>query len=142
MSLKKLHEFYCVLKEQDDINLKKLSMIYNQIVDRENQYKISQKSLEQTNENLIKYVKVRSVLGRMVVRRVNLCQLLYKKLAVSDEHIHQREQNIQIISKCIKSLITQIRQIRDQNKKFIEKKDQIHLEVNLVNRKILSIEIF
>ena len=136
MSLKKIHEFYCVLKEQDDINLKKLSMISNQIVNQENHYKIAQKSLEETNEDLIKYVKVRSVLGRMVVRRVNLCQLLYKKLAIFDEHIHQHEQNIQIISKCIKSLITQIRQIRDQNKKFLEKKDQIHFEVNLLNRKI------
>jgi len=129
-SLNKLREFHSVLKEQDEISLKKLSTIYNQLINLENQYKISLKSLQQTNEDLTKYSTVRSVLGRMIVRRVNLCQLLYKKLARFDEHIHQREQSIQIISKCINSLKTQIRQIREQNKKFIEKKDKIQLEVN------------
>ncbi len=100
------------------------------MINLENQYKVSVKSLQQTNEDLTKYSTVRSVLGRMIVRRVNLCQLLYKKLARFDEHIHQRDQSIQIISKCINSLKTQIRQIREQNKKFIERKDKIQLEVN------------
>jgi hypothetical protein len=130
MSLKKFHEFHSVLKEQDEMNLKKLSIIYNQIVNHENQYKLSQRFLQQTNENLMKYLQVRSILGRMVVRRVNLCQLLYQRLAWFDKHIHQREQTNQIIMKCINSLITQIRQIREQNKKSLERKDQIQLEVN------------
>jgi len=66
----------------------------------------------------------------MVVRRVNLCQLLYKKLSKFDEYIYQREENIQIISKCINSLKIQIHQIRNQNKKFLEKNDKFQLEVN------------
>ncbi|CAF3537360.1 unnamed protein product [Rotaria sordida] len=128
-SLNKLREFHSVLKEQDEINLKKLSNIYIQFINHQNEYKIAEKSLQQINEDLIKYLKVRSILGRMVVRRINLCQLLYKKLARFDEYIHQREQNIQIISKCINSLKTQIRQTRDQNRKFIERKDKFQLEV-------------
>jgi hypothetical protein len=110
--------------------LKKFSIISIQFVNLENQYKTSQKFLKQINEDLIKYSNVRSILGRMVVRRVNLCQLLYKKLAKFDEYIHQREENIQMISKCINSLKIQIRQIRNQNKKFLEKKDKLQLEVN------------
>jgi len=129
-SLNKLREFYSVLKEQDEISLKKLSTIYIQFVNLQNQYKTSQKSLQQTNEYLIKYSNVRSILGRMVVRRVNLCQLLYKKLSRVDEYIHQREENIQRISKCINSLKIQIHQIRNQNKKFLERKDKIQLQVN------------
>ncbi|CAF2745505.1 unnamed protein product [Rotaria sp. Silwood2] len=130
-SLNKLREFHSVLKEQDEINLKKLSNIYIQFVSHQNEYNISEKSLKQTNEVLIKYTKVRSILGRMVVRRINLCQLLYKKLARFDEYIHQREQNIQIISKCIKSLRIQIRQNRDQNRKFIERKDKFQLQAHI-----------
>ncbi|CAF3361258.1 unnamed protein product [Rotaria sp. Silwood1] len=128
-SLNKLREFHSVLKEQDEIHLKKLSNIYIQFVNHQNEYKISEKSLKQTNEDLIKYVKVRSILGRMVVRRINLCQLLYKKLARFDEYIHQREQNIHIISKCINSLKIQIRQNRDQIRKFIKTKDKFQLQV-------------
>jgi len=119
-----------ILKEQDENNLKKFSIISIQFINLENQYKTSQKFLKQINEDLIKYSNVRSILGRMVVRRVNLCQLLYKKLAKFDEYIHQREENIQMISKCINSLKIQIHQIRNQNKKFLEKKDKLQLEVN------------
>lgn len=66
----------------------------------------------------------------MVVRRVNLCQLLYKKLSKFDEYIHQRDKNIQMICKCINSLKNQIHQIRNQNKKSLEKNDKYQLEVN------------
>ncbi len=143
-SLNKLREFQSVLKEQDEISLKKLSTIYIQFVNLQNQYKTSQKSLQQTNEYLIKYSNVRSILGRMIVRRVNLCQLLYKKLSKVDEYIHQREENIQRISKCINSLKIQIHQIRNQNKKFLERKDKIQLEVNhlSIQKKTKDILIF
>ncbi|CAM4884408.1 unnamed protein product [Rotaria socialis] len=128
-SLNKLYEFHSALEQKDEINLRKLSNVHNQYVSLQNQYEVSQKHLKKANEDSIKYLKVRSILGRMVVRRINLCQLLYKKLARFDEHIHQRENNIQIISKCIHSLKIHIRQNREQNRKLIEKKDKFQLEV-------------
>jgi uncharacterized protein (DUF342 family) len=68
----------------------------------------------------------------MVIRRVNLCQLLYKKLDRYDEYIHHREGNIQKISKCINSLKTQIHQIRNQNKKFLQRKNEVnHFSINV-----------
>lgn len=129
-SLNKLCEFHSALEQKDEINLRKLSNVRNQYVSLQNQYEVSQKHLRQANEDLIKYLKVRSILGRMVVRRINLCQLLYKKLARFDGHIHQRENNIQVISKCIHSLKIHIRQKREQNRKLMEKKDKFQLEVN------------
>ncbi|CAF1044141.1 unnamed protein product [Adineta steineri] len=138
-SLNKLREYYSTLKEHDEINLKKLSTIYEQYTNLQNQYKISINSLQQTNENLTKYLTVRSSLGRMVVRRVNLCQLLYKKIVRFDEHIHQQDQSIQMISKCINSIKLQIHQIRNENKKFVEKKDKFQFEtVKIHMTKILD----
>jgi hypothetical protein len=134
-SLNKLREFHSVLKEQDEINLKKLSTIYIQLVNLQNQSKTSQKSLQQTKEYLIKYTNVRSMLGRMLIRRVNLCQLLYKKLARFDEDIHHQEGNIEVICKCINLIKIQIRQIRNQNKKFLERKDKLQLEVSYLSIK-------
>lgn len=132
LSLNKVREFYSALKEQDEINTKKNSIIYNQCVNCQNQYEASKKYLQKTKEDLGKYQKVRSILGRMVVRRINLCQLLYKKFARFYKYIHQKEKNIEIISKCIHSLKIQIRQHRKQNRKIIEKNDKLQLEVNLL----------
>ena len=129
-SSNRLHELHSALKEHDENTLKKISTLHIQLDNLQHQYKTSSKSLNQTHEDLIKYVKARSILGRMVVRRTNLCQLLYKKLVQYDEHIHQREQHNQIISKCINSLKVQIHQIRKQNKKFIETKDKFQLQVS------------
>ncbi len=129
ISMNKLRELHSVLKEQDEINMKKLSTISLQLAHLRNKLKISEKSLEGTNEDLMKFTNVRSILGRMVVRRVNLCQLLYKKLSRVEKFIYQREERIQMICKCIHSLIIQIRQIRNQMKKFLQRNDQLQLEV-------------
>lgn len=129
ISLNKLREFHSVLKEQDEMNRKKFSMISLQLVHLRNQLKISVKSLQQTNENLMKYKNVRSILGRMIVRRVNLCQLLYKKLARIEKFIHQHDERVQMICKCIHSLKIQIRQIQNETKKLLQRKDQFQFEV-------------
>ena len=133
ISMNKLREFHSVLKEQDEISMKKLSMISLQLAHLRNELKISEKSLEGTNEDLMKLTNVRSILGRMVVRRVNLCQLLYKKLSRVEKFIHQQEERVQMICKCIHSLRNQIKQIRNQMKRFLQRNDQCQLEVNYFN---------
>jgi hypothetical protein len=134
ISLKKLREFQSVLQEQDEISLKKFSTISIQLVHLRNELQTSQESLQQMNEDRMKYTNVRSILGRMLVRRVNLCQLLYKKLARIEKFIYQHEESIEMICKCINSLKIQIRQIRNETKKFLQRKDQLQLEVILILR--------
>jgi hypothetical protein len=134
ISLKKLREFHSVLQEQDEISLKKFSTISIQLVHLRNELQTSQESLQQMNEDRMKYTNVRSILGRMLVRRVNLCQLLYKKLARIEKFIYQHEESIEMICKCINSLKIQIRQIRNETKKFLQRKDQLQLEVILIFR--------
>ena len=75
----------------------------------------------------------RSVIVRMVIRRVTLCQLLYKNLARLDEHIQQRDRQMQTVSTCVRSLIIQIRRTQDQNRKSLQRKNQVQFEVEKKN---------
>ena len=130
ISLKKLGEFHAVLKQQDRNNLNRLSRISLQLVDLQKRYKISEIFLREGNEELIKLKQMRSMFARMVIRRGNLCQLLYQKLTRSDRDIHRYERNMQMINRCIKSLIYQLQQIRNENEKILQRKEQSQFEVN------------
>ena len=140
-SMAKLREFHSALKEQDATNLKKLLTIHIQRVGLEYQYKLSRASLEQTGERWSGCVRSRSVFARMVVRRVNLCQLLYKRLARVDKHIEMRDRRTQLMAKCVTRLIGQIHQIRHQNRRSIERTDHLQLEVSLSHSMTMSVEL-
>ncbi|CAF0760815.1 unnamed protein product [Adineta ricciae] len=128
VSLNKLREFHTALQEQLEMNSRKLFTIHTHVTSLRNQYKNSVESLEKIREDVKNCLHIRSSLGRMIIRRIDLCQLLYKKLARYDQHIHQQDRYIQIITKCIYSLKSEIHQLRRNNQKFLEKKDHMQLE--------------
>ena len=129
VSLNKLREFHTALQEQLEMNSRKLFSIHAHVTSLNNQYKNSVQSLEKVREDVKNCLHIRSSLGRMIVRRIDLCQILYKKLARYDQHIYQRDRYIQIITKCIYSLKSEIHQLRHNNQKFFAKKDHMQLEV-------------
>ena len=132
-SLHTLRRYYTALREKDESSSRQLSFIHDQHVYLQKQYKLSVQSLRNTREELGKYSNIRSILARMIVRRVDLCQLLYKKLTQNDTQIHEDEQHAQMACKCMRSLKTQIRQVREENKKSMGKKEQVQLEVTLLD---------
>ena len=134
LSLKKLAEFHLVLKQRDQNHLNRISRIALQFTGQEKKMKFTRRVLREKNEEWIKCQQIRSMLARMVVRRGNLCQLLYQKLTRSDRDLREQEKNMHMVKKCIQSSIHQIRQIRKENEKIIRAKDQIRLEVILLHQ--------
>ncbi|UJR25695.1 hypothetical protein I4U23_007046 [Adineta vaga] len=141
-SLNKLRVHYSILQEQDEMHSKKLFTLHGHTKDLEKQYKISVHSRQKLQDDVLKYSNNRFIFGRMIVRRIDLCQLLYRKLARYDEHIHEQENYIQIITKRINSLKIQIHQIRCENKKSIEKQDRFQLEIVKVHMEKLLDQSF
>lgn len=127
-SLDKLDEFHRTLREQDELQTKNLSTLQNRFIRLHQQYHQTQQSLEQITEQLKQSTHSRTVLSAMIIRRMNLCQLLYKKLNKTDRIIHQREQTISLMDKSIRTTKDELKRIRKETQRVYERNQNVHLQ--------------
>lgn len=128
-SLKQLRAFHQVLNEQEEIHVRKLSTGHVQWINLQYRYESSQTWLEQVREQVTKSIHERSILARMLVRRVSLCQLLYRKLSRIEKQNEQRRCHLETLAKCIRSLVGQIRHQQNQHQKRLRERQRAQSEV-------------
>jgi hypothetical protein len=128
-SLRKLNEFHVVLKQQMMNNEQQLDNARRQQNLLYHQYQCSKQTLCQLQDQMQTYRRQRSILARMLVRRMSSCQLLYASMTRFDEHSRQRAQQIDNLCKVIRSLIVDIRYRYERNQRTIERQQQWQCEV-------------
>lgn len=128
-SFEKLKDFHHVLYEQNQIYTQKSSILQTRCFYLQQQYQLSTQSLQQMHDQLTKSRHTRSMLSGILVRRMNLCRLLYKKFSKIDQSIVQRDKTIDLLNQSIRLLAKQIKEIRKSNQYLLQRNDQFYLQI-------------